>query len=93
MWLNGGWENKVLVMGLYFRTGAGPNSVEIQYWSCDCISVPVQAQFNLSDNQTVWGWTIVGAKRQGNVKFLVREMVASPDQTRAGIRWFLSGVS
>ena len=31
--------------------------------------------------------------RQGNVFFLVREMVASPDQTRAGIRWFLSGVS
>ena len=31
--------------------------------------------------------------RQGNVKFLVREMVASPDQTRTGIRWFLSGVS
>jgi len=31
--------------------------------------------------------------RQGNVIFLAREMVASPDQTRAGIRWFLSGVS
>ena len=32
-------------------------------------------------------------RRRGNVIFLVREMVASPDQTRAGIRWFLSGVS
>jgi hypothetical protein len=32
-------------------------------------------------------------ERQGNVKLLVKEMVASPDQTRAGIRWFLSGVS
>ena len=31
--------------------------------------------------------------RQGNVIFLAREMVASPDQTRTGIRWFLSGVS
>jgi hypothetical protein len=37
--------------------------------------------------------TVKGYIRQGNVKFLVREMVAAPDQTRAGIRWFLSGVS
>ena len=37
--------------------------------------------------------SMVHHQRQGNVKFLVREMVASPDQTRTGIRWFLSGVS
>jgi hypothetical protein len=32
-------------------------------------------------------------ERQGNGKFLVRVMVASSDQTRTGIHWFLSGGS